>query len=70
VVGHKILQLKGNTIPLGLVSLEILFNKDDVASKQMALEMDEQVEECNIGLEDEPHMVVISKGIPSQYKQT
>ena len=68
LVGQKILQLEGNTIPLGPVPLEILFNKNDVASKPMALEMDEQVEDCNIVSEDEAQMVRISKGIPSQYK--
>lgn len=44
MAGRKILQLKGNSIPLRLVLLEIIFNKDDVASKPMALEMEDQVE--------------------------
>jgi len=69
VVGHKILQLKGNTIPRGLVLLEILFNKNNVASKPTSLEIDEMVEDCNTGSEDEPQMVKLSKGIPSYYKQ-
>lgn len=42
---HKIISLKGNTIPGGLVPLERLFNKDDATSKPMALEMNEQVED-------------------------
>lgn len=54
MVGKNILQLKGNTIPCGLVPLEGLFNKDDIASKQMAPEKDEKVEDCNIGSKEEP----------------
>lgn len=42
---HKFLQLKGNTIPHRLVPLERLFNKDDIVVKQMAPEMDDQVQE-------------------------
>lgn len=42
------LQLKGNSIPHGLVPLERLSNKDDIASKQMAPDKDDQVEDCNI----------------------
>ena len=30
VAGHKLLQLKGNVIPRGLVPLERLFDKNDV----------------------------------------
>ena len=30
VAGNKVLQLKGNIIPRGLVPLERLFNKDDI----------------------------------------
>ena len=29
IVGHKIIELKGNFIPKGLVPLEIIFSKDD-----------------------------------------
>ena len=54
MVGQKKLQLNGNTIPGGLVPSEIIFNKDDIASKQMAPEKDEQVEDCNIRSKEEP----------------
>lgn len=54
MVGHKNLQLKGDTIPRGLLPLEILFNNDVLASKPMASEMNKQVEYCNIVSEDEP----------------
>jgi len=69
VAGCKILQLKWNTIRRGLVPLEKIFNKDDVTSKPMALEIDDQVENCNIGLEEEPQMIRLSNAIPLQYKQ-
>lgn len=45
VFGPKILQLKGNTIPCGLVPLERLFNKENIVSKTMAPEIDNQVED-------------------------
>lgn len=66
---HENLQIKGYTIHCGLVPLEILFNKDDVASKLMAMGMDKQVEYCNISLEGEPQMVRLSKRIPLRYKK-
>lgn len=68
MVGQKILQLKENTIPRGLVPLERIFNKDDIASKQTTPEKEETVEYCNIGLEEEPRMIKLSKEIPLQYK--
>ena len=64
VAGPKILQLKGNTIPCGLVPLERLFNKDDIATKQRAPEMDDQVQYYNIGSEEEPQMIKFSKESP------
>lgn len=67
--GHIILKLKGNIIPRGLVPIDRLFNKNYVASKPTTPEMDKQVEDCNIGLEDELQMVRLSEGIASQCKQ-
>lgn len=64
MVGKNILQLKGNNIPHGLVPLEIIFNKDDITSKQMAPNKDEQVEDCNVILEEEPQAIRSSIGIP------
>lgn len=69
LAGQKIIHLEGNTIPRGLAPLEKLFNHKDAASRAMTMEMDGQVEDCNIGSEDEPQMVRLSNGIPSQYKQ-
>ena len=48
VARHKILQLKENTIPHGLVPMERIFSKDDIASKPMTLEIEDQVEDYNI----------------------
>lgn len=63
------MELKGKTIPRGLVPLERLFKKNDVASKPTEEGADEQVEYCNIGSEDESQKIKLSKGIPPQYKQ-
>lgn len=68
VVGSKILQLKWNIIPRKLVPLERLFNKDDIVSKPMALKIDNQIEDYNIGSEEGPQMIRLSKGIPLQYR--
>lgn len=41
IAGHKILQLKGNTIPKGLVSLKRFFNPNDVATKPVEKGLEE-----------------------------
>lgn len=64
VARHKILQLKGSTIPRGLVPLEMLFNTDGIVIKQIAPEMDDQVQDCNIGLAEEPQMISCQKESP------
>ena len=44
IAGNKVLQLKGNVIPRGLVPLERLFNKDDVP-----LQPSKAIEEYQVG---------------------
>lgn len=34
----------------------------------ITLDKDEQVEDCNIGLEEEPQKIRFSKGVPPQYR--
>jgi len=49
-----ILNLKNNISPKGLVPLEDLFYSNDVARKLKMEPLREDIEECNIGTEDEP----------------
>jgi ribonuclease HI len=58
---HRMLVLKNNQIPKGLIPLERLFNKDDIPSKTTLQPQPEEVEDCNIGTVDNPRMVKLSK---------
>ena len=58
---HEIVELKGNFIPKDLVPLEILFSKDDTLLKPIVQSIEENVLSYNIGSENEPKMIKISK---------
>ena len=49
IAGHKIIELKSNFIPKGLVPLERIFSKDDTFLKPVVQSSEENVVECNIG---------------------
>jgi ribonuclease HI len=51
MVEHKVLQLKNNFIPKGMVPLEQLFDRNDVPVKPTILPKDDNTEDCNIGTE-------------------
>jgi hypothetical protein len=59
-----ILQLKNNVLPRGLVPLEELFDFNDVANKPNIEPSGKEVEECNIGTEETPKMIKLSKSLP------
>jgi hypothetical protein len=63
-----VLQLKSNILPRGLVPLEDLFDSDDVAKKPKIEAHGQEVEECNIGTEEKPRMVKLSKSLPPEQK--
>ena len=52
IVGHKIIELKRNFIPKGLVPLETIFSKDDTLLKPVMQYSEEIVISCNIGTEE------------------
>ena len=64
----EVLQLKDNIIPKGLITLEELFNQDDVARKPSLLPTEKGVEDVNIGSAENPKMVKLSKALPPQVK--
>ena len=50
----EVIQLKGNTMPRGLVPLEELFDFNDVAKKPKMEPTRTNIEECNIGTQQNP----------------
>ena len=68
VASHKLLQLKGNVIPRGLVPLERLFDKNDVPTSPNKVVEEEMVENLNLGIEAEPKIVKLSKKVLEDYK--
>ena len=63
IAGHKIIELKGNFIPKGLVPLERICSKDDTMLKPVMQTSEEKVISCNIGTEEYPRMVKILKSL-------
>jgi adenylate cyclase class IV len=68
-VDSDILQLKNNVLPRGLVPLEDLFDFNDVAKKPKIEASIKEVEDCNIGIEENPKMVKLSKSLPLEQKK-
>lgn len=64
----EILNLKRNFFPKGLVPLEDLFGSNDVARKPKMEPLRVDIEECNIGIEDNPKLIKISKALPPEEK--
>jgi hypothetical protein len=69
IVNHYILLLKNNQIPRGLIPLERLFDHDDIPLKSTLRPQPEEVEYCNVGTNENPKMVKISKYLPTQIKK-
>jgi ribonuclease HI len=61
IVGRDIVQLKNNVIPKGLVPLENLFDNNDVARNPKVTPNDEEIEDCNIGTQEKPKIIKLSK---------
>ena len=53
----KVLQLKNNSIPKGLIPLEKLFDQNDVFKSPKIQADDEEVESCNLGTVAMPKMI-------------
>ena len=68
IVGHKIIELKSNFIPKGLVPLENIFSKDDRLLKPIVQSSEENVVDCNIGIVEHPRMVKISKALTTEQR--
>jgi ribonuclease HI len=68
IANHRMLLLKNNQIPRGLIPLERLFDQDDIPLKSTLRPQPEEVEDCNVGTNEDPKMVKISKYLPAQIK--
>ena len=58
---RDIVQLKNNIIPKGLVPLENIFDNNDVARNPKITANDEDIEDCNIGTQEYPKIIILSK---------
>nr|KUM48108.1 hypothetical protein ABT39_MTgene5104 [Picea glauca] len=61
IVGKDIVQLKSKIIPKSLVPLEKLFDNNDVARSPKITVNDGDVEDCNIGTQEDPKIIKLSK---------
>jgi ribonuclease HI len=61
ISNHHIVQLPSNHIPKGLVLLERLFDRNDVAVKGKVSTNDDDISECNLGTEENPKYVKLSR---------
>jgi ribonuclease HI len=68
IVDHHIVQLPSNHIPKGLVPLERIFDRNDVAVKGKISKDDVDVAECNIGTEEKPKFVKLSNSLSKEQR--
>lgn len=66
---RKIIQLKDNILPKGLVPLERLFDSNDVALDPKKVPQEGEMEDCNLGTQQEPKVVKLFKGVPKNDKE-
>jgi hypothetical protein len=69
IAGRDIVQLKNNIILKGLVPLEKLFDENDVAKNPKIIANEEDVEDCNIGTEENPKIIKLLKTLSPKVKQ-
>jgi hypothetical protein len=67
IVNHHIVQFPSNHIPKGLVPLEILFDRNDVAVKVKGSTENVEVTECNLGTEEDPKYVKLSRNLSKEH---
>jgi hypothetical protein len=65
---NDIFHSKSNVLPRGLVPFEDLLDFNDVAKKSKIEASGQEVEDCNIGTEEKPRMVKLSKSLSPEKK--
>jgi ribonuclease HI len=68
IAGHKIVELKTNHLPKGLVPLERLFDHNDVSKKSVVQSQETEVVDCNISSDSNPKIVKLSKALSEKQK--
>ena len=63
------MQLKNNIIPKVLVPLEKLFDNNDVARSPKITVNEGDVEDCNIGTQEDTKIIKLSKTLSSEVKE-
>jgi hypothetical protein len=61
IAGHKIIELKTNHLPKGLVPLERLFDHNDVSRKAVIQREETDVVDCDNSPDANPSLVKISR---------
>ena len=69
IAGRDIVQLKNNIIPKGLVLLENLFHKNNVARIPKIIANSEDVKDCRIGTQENPKIIKLLKTLSPGVKQ-
>jgi hypothetical protein len=69
IIGKDIMQLKNNVIPKALVPLEKLFDNNDGPRSPEIAANDGDVEYCNIGTQENPKIIKLSKKLIPEVKQ-
>jgi hypothetical protein len=69
IAGKDIMKIKNNTIPKVLVPLKQLFDNNDVARSPKITANDGDVEDCNIGTQEDPKTIKLSKILSPEVKQ-
>lgn len=64
----KVINLKDNCFPKGLTPLEDLFDSNNVPKKPQMEPLELDIEECNIGSEEDPKMIKLSKSLSPKEK--
>ena len=64
----EIINLKDNHLPKGLTPLEDLFNFNDIPKKPKMEPLKADIEDYNIGTEENPKIVKLSKSFPPDQK--
>jgi hypothetical protein len=68
IAGHKIIELKTNYLPKGLVPLERLFDHNDVSKKSVIQTEEAEVVNCDISPYSNPRMVKLSRKLPEKQR--
>lgn len=68
IVDHNIIQLSNNFIPKGLIPLEKLFDQNDVIWNPQSISSQEDIEEINIGTNDDAKNIKIYASLDPETK--